>query len=264
MPITTSFITANYVARAKGYDGTPDWGYHDRATVASANPSTFMLMAADIAAAGFDHIDLWTAHCHFRHHDREDYLEQVKGILSNYDFTITSYAGGLTPLDIDPAFRFMKQLGAPVFAGGLFGDADPDRDIPVIADTCMKYQARYAFENHPEKSADEILRKIQHGKYPNIGVALDTGWCATQGFDALDAVKRLRDHLFIVHLKDIKTPGGHETCTLGDGVVPIQQIVRYLKDSGWSGNLSIEHEPYDHDPMPEIQISLQRVKEWLK
>jgi hypothetical protein len=40
--------------------------------------------------------------------------------------------------------------------------------------------------------------------------------------------------------------------------------VRYLVQSGWQGDIAIEHEPFDRDPMPEIARSYQRVKEWLK
>src|SRR5258708_6548675 len=116
-----SFISANYVARASNYSGSEDWGAHDRATIAAANPVTFQKMAKDVAGAGFEAIDIWTAHCHWQHHDKGDYVEQVKGICSNFDLAITSYAGGVhvnTPADLEAPLRFMKQLGAPTFAGG--------------------------------------------------------------------------------------------------------------------------------------------------
>ena len=44
-------------------------------------------------AAGFEAVDIWTAHCHWQHHGREDYLEQVKGLCSQFDLTITSLYG---------------------------------------------------------------------------------------------------------------------------------------------------------------------------
>jgi hypothetical protein len=39
--------------------------------------------------------------------------------------------------------------------------------------------------------------------------------------------------------------------------------VRYLIDSDWQGNIAIEHEPYDRDPMREIKTSLKRLRQWL-
>ena len=122
---------------------------------------------------------------------------------------------------------------------------------------------KFALENHPEKSVDELLAKIGGGAFKNVGIALDTGWFATHGVDALEAIKRLREHLTIIHLKDIKKAGAHDTCTLGDGIVKIEKIVKHLAATGWAGPLCIEHEPYDRDPMPEIKRSFERVKKWL-
>jgi sugar phosphate isomerase/epimerase len=260
-----SFITANYVARALEYNGETDWSAHDVATVRSIDGQSFGAICNDIAAAGFDCIDIWTAHCHHDFHRDSDYLEVVKGLCSAYDFTIASYAGGLRPstaAEIESPFRFMKQLGAPLFAGGIFGSMPADEAMPHIQAACEKYNVRYAFENHPETSIAEIRAKMGTGKFNRCGVALDTGWCARQGIDALEAARQLREHLLIVHLKDIQ-PGGIETCALGEGIVPVEKVVRYLIEDGWDGPISIEHSTYDHDPMPEIERSLGRARQWV-
>ena len=263
---TLSFITANYVGRALNYTGPAEWGPHDQATVKSMSADTFGAVCADIADAGFEALDIWVAHCHWRHHSAEDYLEVVKGICSQYDFTISSYAGSINGADlpdIEKAFRFVKQLGAPMMAGGCRG-GEPAEVVPFVNDLCAKLGLKWAFENHPEKSVEEILARIDGGRHEHVGVALDTGWCATQGLDALEAAKRLRDKLFIVHLKDIIAPGGHETCAIGEGIVPCEKVVRYLVESGWNGAICLEHEPYDRDPMPEVLRGAQRVREWLE
>src|SRR5437879_5084244 len=116
-----SFITANFAGRALNYTGPTDWATHDAATVRTIDAAGFSAIAAEIAHAGFDAIDIWHAHCHWKFHADSDYLEVVKGVCSAYDFRITSYAGGLYPAadpdpdpDLDGPFRFMKQLGAPI------------------------------------------------------------------------------------------------------------------------------------------------------
>ena len=180
---TVSFITANYVGRALGYKGPADWGLNDQATIKSMSGQTFGAMCADIAAASFEAIDIWVSHCHWQHHSAGDYLEVVKGICSQYDFSITSYAGGLNGADlpgIERQLRFMKQLGAPMFAGGCWGGTTAEV-VPFVNDLCGKLGVKWAHENHPEKSADEILARIDGGRHPNVGVALDTGWCGSQG-----------------------------------------------------------------------------------
>lgn len=260
-----SFISANYVARIRNYDGNTDWGVHDQATVAAMNADRFAEVARDAFEAGFEAIDIWMAHCHWKHHAAGDYLEQVKGLCSQFDLSISSYAGGLhvdRDADLDAPFRFMKQLGAPMLAGGLWG-GEANLLASRINDICAKYGVKYAFENHPETSAEEILRKINYGRHEHIGIALDTGWCGTQGIDAVEALKRVREKLFIVHLKDVTEPGKHNTCALGEGIVGIDRVCQYLKQSDYRGVICIEHEPYDRDPMPEIRRSIERIKGWL-
>jgi len=266
--IRTSFITANYVARALNFTGKDisEWGRFDQATLQSSTPDTFRDICADVSDAGFDCIDVWASHCHFLQHDHGDFLEQIKGWISQFDLTITSYAGGILADDlanVERAFRFMKQLGAPLFAGGIWGSTPWDEVLGFTDVLCEKLGLKWGYENHPEKSADEILGKIGHGRYKRIGVALDTGWCGTQGLNAVEMVKRIREKLFILHLKDVRAAGGHDTCVLGDGVVACEGVVRYLVDSKWEGTICIEHEPFNRDPMPEVKTSLQRVREWL-
>jgi sugar phosphate isomerase/epimerase len=232
-------------------------------------PEAFLEIVQDVVVHGFDAVDIWTAHCHWLHHDRGDYLEQVKGFCSQFDLTITSYAGGVEPksaADIEAPLRFMKQLGAPMFAGGIWGPLAPAEFAPMIEAACRKYGVKWALENHPEKSVDAMFERIDGGKHDHLGIALDTVWCGTQDVDALEAVKRLMDKgkLFIVHLKDVTEAGKHDTCAIGEGIVPCEAVVRHLARRGWQGNISIEHEPYDRDPMPEIDRSMARVREWLK
>ena len=54
--------------------------------------------------------------------------------------------------------------------------------------------------------------------------------------------------------KDVKAAGKHETCALGEGIVPVEKIVRFLVETGWEGTIGIEHEPYDRDPMVPMVI----------
>ncbi|HZZ43112.1 MAG TPA: sugar phosphate isomerase/epimerase family protein [Tepidisphaeraceae bacterium] len=263
-----SFISANFVARALNYTGNAksDWGTFDKATRAQASADEFMRIAMEVSEAGFDAIDIWDAHCDWRKVGHEDDIEQIKGACSQFDLAITSYAGGLGAGDmqnVEKLFKFMKQLGTNLYAGGVWG-ADLPAVWPGVDEVCARLGMRFAFENHPEKSITEMLGKIDDGKWKNVGIALDTGWCGTQGVDPVEAAKVLGDKLFIVHLKDVKAAGAHETCALGDGIVPIEAVVKYLTQSKWPGTFCIEHEPFDRDPMPEIIESVKRVRQWMR
>jgi sugar phosphate isomerase/epimerase len=132
---------------------------------------------------------------------------------------------------------------------------------PLVAELAARYGIRMGLENHPQKSAQEVI-DIVAPFAPWVGAANDTGWFATQGYDAVRATYELRDYLVHMHLKDITVPGGHETCALGDGVVDIPGVLKALKEIGYTGAVTIEHEPYDHDPTAACALSLKRVKAW--
>lgn len=265
MAMQISFISANYIARVLNYNGEHNWAIHDKATQQVASISHLDQVMTDVRAAGFDAMDLWIGHCHWINHAASDLPSQVPALARKHGLDLPSYAGGMNMKSRDDAFALfsaIKRMGIPLFAGGIGGLPD-DQIPPIVQDVCQQLDVRWAFENHPQKSVPEILARIGHGRYNRCGVALDTGWCGTHSLNALDAVKALREQLFIVHLKDITAAGAHNTCALGEGIVPIEQVVRYLKDTQYTGTLCIEHEPFDRDPMPEIERSLQRVRHWL-
>ncbi|MCX7869633.1 MAG: hypothetical protein N2322_06745, partial [Terrimicrobiaceae bacterium] len=70
---TISFMSANFVARELGYPGgdIADWARHDQATQEAFRPietfqARFEEMLDKVRGAGFDALDLWCAHLHYR------------------------------------------------------------------------------------------------------------------------------------------------------------------------------------------------------
>jgi sugar phosphate isomerase/epimerase len=125
-----------------------------------------------------------------------------------------------------------------------------------------EHGVRFALENHPEKTPQEVLDAIGDGG-DVLGAAVDTGWWATQGYDPVAAIEELSERLFHVHLKDVVEPGAHVTCTYGEGCARIADCVEALLRVGYSGPVSIEHEPYDRDPTADCVRMLAMVREQL-
>ena len=96
-----------------------------------------------------------------------------------------------------------------------------------------------------------------------IGFCVDTGWFGTHNYDAVAALRVLAPRLFHVHLKDVLAPGAHDTCRYGRGCVPIEACVRTLVDLGYTGGISIEHEPDHYNPNEDVVANLAMVKAWL-
>lgn len=271
-----SFTTANFVARPLGYRMPNGWQEGDQANNAWFAPlatfeSRFGEMLAEIKALGFASIDLWCAHLHWRWATLE-HVEIAKRLLAKHALAVRSYPAWVMggPEDLHAACRLCAALDIPYFVGNCqFVTENRAAAVAIL----REHGVGYAIENHPEKSSAEMLARLGTGDEDVIGVGLDTGWCGTAQWDALEAAKTLGPRLFAVHLKDVKAPRaektglefidrGHETCRLGDGIVPIREVVAYLRAIDFRGSIGIEHEPELFDPRAEIRESRERVERW--
>jgi L-ribulose-5-phosphate 3-epimerase len=134
-------------------------------------------------------------------------------------------------------------MGIPVANGGFWGTtlADVRRVMEASGIRCN-------YENHPEKSVEEIRARVEGGD-ELLGVCVDTGWLGTHGIDATAAIRALGSLVRHVHLKDVRAPGGHETCPMGQGCVGIRDVIAALHETRYDGWLSWEDEPEDRNPL---------------
>lgn len=267
MPI--SFMSANYVARQLGFRFNihGGWAEGDQATNDYYRPvktfeERFDELLGQVRGMGFEAIDIWTGHLNWAW-ATDQHLDTAHDLLRRHGLVVNSLAGsfGSTPDELERACGVAIAVGTTVL-GGNAGVVRTDRSAAI--GVLQKYGMRLGIENHPEKTPEELLAKIGDGGEGTIGAAVDTGWFGTQGYDAADAIRALRDHLFHVHLKDVLATGAHETCRYGRGVVPIERCVATLKDIGYTGPLSIEHEPESYDPSDDCRAMLPMLEQMLR
>ncbi len=271
-----SFITANFVARPLGYRMEKGWAQGDQASNDWFAPlatfeARFDEMLGEIKALGFSSIDLWCAHLHWRWATLE-HVAVAKSLLAKHDLAVRSYAAWVygSLADLHGACRLCADLGVFLIAGQ--SDVLLRERAAAVA-ILREHGVAYAWENHPEKSAAELLAILGPGDEDVIGIALDTGWCGTEDWDILAAWRELAPRVRAVHIKDVKArrtektglefiDRGHETCRLGEGKLPLQEFVSLLKQSGFRGPISLEHEPELYDPREEIRASRETIKRW--
>lgn len=258
-----AFVTANYFARASGYRSSiAEWGAAERRVIETFSLAEFDRICADIAGAGFRPLELWQAHA-FPKFMTPYLADELKAIMQRHGLTPMGFACGLG----DPAksprwtrlcFETCKLLGLELITSGISAEA-----APGIYEYCREYGIKVAVENHPEKHPEEIRRVI--GDFGDwIGACVDTGWFGTQGYPAHAALRHLKDHLFHVHLKDVQAAGGHHTVALGTGVVDLAACVQVLREIGYAGYASIEHEAESHDPTAECAAGRRWVESLLQ
>ncbi len=262
-----SLMSANFVARELGYHMTEGWGQGDKATNARFQPlETFGARFGDllglVRSLGFEAIDLWLAHLHWRW-ATPAHIAQARALLTEHGLTVASLGGtfGSTPEEFGAACRLATALGTTIL-GGSAPLLATDRGAVVAA--LREHGLRLGLENHPGMlTPDEILARIGDGGQGSIGVTVDTGWFGTAGLNAVEVIETLGSHIVHVHLKDVLAQGSHVTCGFGQGCVDVAGCVQALQRIGYRGGLSVEHEPEDHDPSEECRASLALLRTYL-
>lgn len=262
---TISCMSANFVARQLGYQMTKGWAQGERATNAYFQPletfaERFAALLSEVTAMGFSAIDLWTAHLNPQWATAE-HIAIANDRLAQRNLPVTSLAGvfGDTAEGVEASCRLATALGVEVL-GGDSGLLRTDRQS--LISILQSHGKRLGIENHSERTPQALLEKIGDGDGV-IGACVDTGSFAEHGFDSVLALVELRNHLVHVHLKDIRAVGAHQTCRYGQGIVPIERCVDTLQRIGYTGAISVEHEPADFDPTADCKASLRRLQRWL-
>ena len=247
-----AFNTANLVGRVTGYQfELKNWGAQHQKTIELTDEASFRDICREIKSKGFDAIELWEAHAAPETMD-EGKAKLWKEILDENGLQVISYAGSFRSETV----RVCQWLSIPFVAGGARQALEETERL------ARESGVHFYFENHPEKSVEEILAKINGGS-DVTAVAVDTGWLGTQGVDAPAAIRALGDKIKHVHLKDVKANGGHETCVLGTGVVDIAGVVQVLKEIGYDGWYSWEDEPEDRNPFDSAIANRQYIEKLL-
>lgn len=66
-----------------------------------------------------------------------------------------------------------------------------------------------------------------------------------------------------MHLKDVRASGAHDTCRYSEGIVPLERCVRTLQKIGYTGAISVEHEPERFDPTDDCRANFAMLRTWL-
>jgi L-ribulose-5-phosphate 3-epimerase len=257
-----SFMGANLVAQQLDWNMTEGWMQGDAAANAHYAPietyeERFDAFVSSAVAAGFDTVDVWHPMLNYQW-ATPDHIAAARRVLDRHGVTVASYGSyyGDTVEEFRAANEVAAALGTRIL-GGQTGLLAKDREATLSV--LREFGHVLGLENHPQKSAAELLEEIGTDHDGLVGATVDTGWFATQGADAAQAIRELGSNVFYVHLKDVRAAGAHDTCALGDGVVPVADCVAALREIGYEGTISIEHEPEHYNPFPELEVSRQRL-----
>ncbi|HVV54152.1 MAG TPA: TIM barrel protein [Mucilaginibacter sp.] len=140
---------------------------------------------------------------------------------------------------------------------------------------CQQSGVQFGYHNHNF----EFKTKIGDGDLYDFILAntdpklvaqqMDIGNMYGAGGRALDLIKKYPGRFELMHVKDeIKSNSnegmdGYESTILGQGVIPVHEVVKEARKKGGTSQFIIEQESYQgKDPFDCVKIDLQMMKKW--
>ncbi|WP_461205884.1 sugar phosphate isomerase/epimerase family protein [Clostridium sp. DL1XJH146] len=161
----------------------------------------------------------------------------------------------------------------------IFGDKIPDlskkeETIDAIANginELCKYASHKGvvclLETHGDivsiENIEPIINKIKH---KNFGIIWDVGHTfKIYGDDISKFLDKMWKYIKHVHIKDLKRVNNQlELCMIGDGVIPVPELIKELKKRGYKGYISLEWEKRWHNSLEEPEVVIPFYAEYLR
>ena len=178
---------------------------------------------------------------------------------------VTPISCGVVNMDNDEAkvrsaFEYAKDIQVPVIVCSPHPDS-----FPILDKLVKEFDIKLAIHNHGPTdkkfpSPYEAYNAAQ--KYDQrIGVCIDVGHTAKAGVDPAESIRKCRDRLYDVHLKDVVNPQqrGPEV-ELGRGHLDIPAMLAALLEIKYQYHVGLEHEKDPKDPVPGVAESVGYAK----
>lgn len=173
---------------------------------------------------------------------------------------VTGYAVGpiymKSEKEIDNAFEYARRVGVKLIVGV------PNYELlPYVEKKVKEYDMHYAIHLHgPDMplypDADDVWENVKDLD-ARIGMCLDVGHDTRNGKDPVADLKKYHTRVFDVHIKDVTgaSKAGYSV-EIGRGIIDFPAFVNMLREVGYTGVCSLEHERNMKDPLQGIAESL--------
>ncbi len=90
------------------------------------------------------------------------------------------------------------------------------------------------------RTADDLLEIVSRVGSPACRVYYDVGNATAQGASPADDLRKLGDHIAMIHVKDVVRQGERRIATIGEGEVDWPGVARAVADISYDGYLTLE------------------------
>lgn len=178
--------------------------------------------------------------------------------LKKYD--VVGYAVGpiymKSEAEVDRAFEYAKRVGVKLLVGV------PNYELlDYVEGKVKQYDIKLAIHLHgPDMptypDATDIWKNVKD-RDARMGMCLDIGHNLRYGSDSLADLKRYKNRVFDIHLKDVTgTTKADKSVEVGRGVTDFPEFIRILRKINYTGSVSLEYEKDMTDPFYGICESI--------
>jgi len=174
---------------------------------------------------------------------------------------ITIMGGGTITLPNDPVeirknFEYAKAAGFPL----IFTSPDPAA-LDAIEGMAKEYDIKVAIHNHgPEDKwwpRPQDAYTAVKSRDSRLGLCIDVGHTLRTGTDPVAACRECKDRLYDMHVKDLAAKTDRDSqVAVGRGLIDFPALFRTLLDIGYQGQVGLEYEIHEDNPLPGMIESL--------
>ncbi|MDZ4800338.1 MAG: sugar phosphate isomerase/epimerase [Bryobacteraceae bacterium] len=152
--------------------------------------------------------------------------------------------------EIRKAFDYAKALNAPVMVM-----APTAQTVPMIEKFVKEYNIKAAIHNHGPEDKNfpapaDVLKAVK-GMDERMGLCVDIGHTSRAKTNPLEGIRQAGRRLHDIHMKDLADGMNKDSqVEVGDGVMPVAEIFRYLQKVGYKGGAMLEYEIKADAPIP--------------
>ena len=217
-------------------------------------------------------------------------VREQRALLKEYDVSLIGY--GVVNFSDDETkaretFDFAQAMGLLAISANPKKNAATFDLLDKLVD---EYDIPVAIHNHgPGADYDKAQDVVDFVKdrHPKIGACVDTGHYLRSDEDPVEVIRTLGKRVFGVHLKDVRTirdaselaklekslpanrvrqlkAEGKIFTILGEGELDVAGCLQELRELGYDRCLSLEYEENEQNPLSDIEVSLQCVRDAVK
>ncbi|MBN2269807.1 MAG: TIM barrel protein [Sedimentisphaerales bacterium] len=196
----------------------------------------------------------------------QDVRRELKKRLDDYGVKMVNYYAPIegNTEDFRKIFDFGKEMGVQTLV------AEPPAEVfDKLEELCDEYKINLAIHNHPKSPeskywAPENVLKVCKGRGKRIGSCSDTGHWVRSGLDPIECLKKAKERIIALHLKDVIESGKPEArdVPLGMGKANYTAVLKELYSWKFRGVMTIEYEHLSNQLVQDVAQCVKFVEDF--